>query len=130
MKKIVCMPTQRYNVPSGKVGKRFFGILSIEIDGVCARKWNSERVTVFQSVILQHTQGVNNPTQICKLILFGLDGWNCGTLGKLVKDNYNLDMGYLVKDCGIQMEEQRHRTFSNLALKGKLHKVVQFVCDR
>ena len=41
------MPTQRYDAPSGKVGKRFVGILSVELDGVRARKWNAERVIIF-----------------------------------------------------------------------------------
>ena len=30
--KLICMPTQRYDAPSGKVGKRFVGILSVELD--------------------------------------------------------------------------------------------------
>ena len=68
--KLVFMPTQRYDAPSGKVGNIFVGILSIELDGVCTRKWNAERVIVFQSVILQHAQGVNNSAQIRKRILF------------------------------------------------------------
>ena len=75
--KLVCMLTQRYDAPSGKVWKRFVGILSVELDGVCARKWNAERAIVFQSVILQCAQGVNNSAQICKRILFRLDCWNC-----------------------------------------------------
>ena len=58
--KLVCLPTQRYDAPSGKVGKRFVGILSVELDGVYVRKGNSERVIVFQSVILQRAQGVKN----------------------------------------------------------------------
>ena len=62
------MPTQRYDAPYGKAGKRFVGILSVELDGVRARKWNAERVIVFQSVILQRAQGVNNSTQIRKRI--------------------------------------------------------------
>ena len=33
-------------------------ILFVELDGVHARKWNSERVIVFQYIILQHAQGV------------------------------------------------------------------------
>ena len=45
--KIVCMPTQRYNASSGKVRKIFVGILSVELDGFRARKWNAERVIVF-----------------------------------------------------------------------------------
>ena len=64
------MMTQRYDIPSGKVGKRFVGILYVELDGVCARNWNAERVIVFQSIILQRAQGVNNPAQIWKRILF------------------------------------------------------------
>ena len=72
-KKIVCMPTQRYDIPPGKFGNIFFGILSVELDGVRARKWNSDRVIVFKSVILQRAQGVNNSAQICKRIFFRLD---------------------------------------------------------
>ena len=89
------MPTQRCDAPSGKAGKRFLGILYVELDGVCARKWNSERVIVFHSVILQRAQGVNNSAQIRKRILFRLDCWNRGTFDELVKDTYNSDMGYL-----------------------------------
>ena len=69
-KKIVCMPTQCYDAPSGNFGKRFVGILSIELDGVRATKWNDERVIIFQSVILQRAQGVNNSAQIRKRIFF------------------------------------------------------------
>ena len=106
------------------------GILSVELDGFCARKWNTERVIVFQSVILQCVQGVNNSAQICKRILFWLNLWNCGAFDDLVKETHNSGMGYLGKYCGLQTAEERHRNFSNLVLKGKLHKVVQFVCDR
>ena len=45
--KLICMPIQRYNAPSGKVGKRFVGILYVELHGVLYRKWNVERVIVF-----------------------------------------------------------------------------------
>ena len=44
---IVFMPNQCYDAPSGKVRKRFVVILSIELDGFCARNWNIERVIVF-----------------------------------------------------------------------------------
>ena len=68
--KLICVPTQHYDAPSGKVGKRFLGVLSVELDGVCARKWNAESVIVFQYNILQCAQGVNNSAQLCKRILF------------------------------------------------------------
>ena len=68
--KIVCMPTQQYNVPSVKVGRIFVRTLTLELDGVCARKWNSERVIIFQSVILQRAQGVNNSKYTHACIFF------------------------------------------------------------
>ena len=40
--KLVCMPTQRYDATSRKSGKRFVGILSVDLGGFCARKWNAE----------------------------------------------------------------------------------------
>ena len=52
VEKIVFMPTQQYDAPSRKVGKRYVGILSVELDGVCTRKWIAERVIIIQSIIL------------------------------------------------------------------------------
>ena len=100
------------------------GILCVELERVFARKCNAERVTIFQSIILQLAQGVNNPAQIRKHILFRLDCWNRGAFDDIVKDTYNSAMGYLGKDCGNQTEEKHYRTFSNLVLKGKLRKAV------
>ena len=68
--KLACMLTQHYDIPSGKFGKIFVGVLSIELDRVCARKWNAERMIVFNFVILQLAQDINNYAQIRKRILF------------------------------------------------------------
>ena len=84
-KNLICIPTQCYDAPSGKVGNRFVGILSAELDWVCARKWNADRVIVFHFIILQSAQGVNNSAQNCKRILFRLNFWNCGAFGRLVE---------------------------------------------
>ena len=46
-KKLFCMSTQHYDTHSRKVGKIFVGILCVELDEVHARKWNAERVIVF-----------------------------------------------------------------------------------
>ena len=89
------MPTLSYDAPSGKFGKIFVGIMSIELDRFRAKKWNAERVTVFQSVILQRSHGVNNSAKIRKHIFLKLNLWNCGAFGELVKDTYNFAMGYL-----------------------------------
>ena len=67
MEKLVFLTTQRFDAPSGKFRKRFVGVLSVEIDGVRARKCYAERVIVFQSVIFQHAQGVNNYGGSCRI---------------------------------------------------------------
>ena len=85
---------------------------------------------VFQSVILQRTQGVNISTQIFKRIHILLNFWNHGAFDKLMKDMYDPDMGYLLKAHRNQTEEKHHITFSNLVLKGKSRKAVRLVCDR
>ena len=122
--KNVCLPTQRYDAPCGKVGKRFVGILSVELGRVRARKWNAERLIVFQSVIIQRTQGVNNFTQIRKHILIQFSLWNGGAFDELEKYTHNSTMGYLGKALGSQTAEERHRTFLNLVLKVKFRKVL------
>ena len=114
------MPTQRYDAPSGKVGEIFVGILSVELDGVSARKWNAEMVIIFTSVMLQLAQGVNNFVQIRKHILFLFNCWNRGAFDELVKDTYNSEIGYLGQARGNQTKEQQHKPFSNLVPKGKV----------
>ena len=105
------------------------GKTSFYSNWVCDRKWNAERVIVFQSVILQRAQGINNSAQIRKRILFRLDLWNLGAFDKLVKDTYNSAMGYLGKSCEVQNVEERHQAFLNLVLKGKLREAILFFCD-
>ena len=61
--------------------------------------------------------------------MFQLNLWNRGAFDELVKDTYNSDMGYPGKARGSQTTEERHITFSNLALKVRLWEVLRFVCD-
>ena len=50
---LVVMPSRRYDAPSGKVGRRFVGMLGAEMQGVRDRRWKSESFIFFQTVILQ-----------------------------------------------------------------------------
>ena len=124
------MPTQCYNSPSRKVRKRFSTTLLVELNGVRAQKWNYERAIIFQSVILQRAQAVNNAKHIRLCIQFIIYWWNCGEFEKLLKETFNAATWFLGKSCGIQSYEKFHRTFSNLALKGRLCEAVRFVCAR
>ena len=65
------------------------------------------------------------------LFFYGRLGlWNRGAFDELINDTYNSVIGYLEKTHGNKTTEERHRTFLNLVLKGKLRKAVQFICDR
>ena len=44
---------QRYDLPGGSVGRRFVEILAKEVSSVANLKENSERMIVFQAVVLQ-----------------------------------------------------------------------------
>ena len=72
----------------------FVVILSIELDGIRARKLNAERVIIFRSVILLRAQGVNNYAQIRKDIPFQLDLCDRGGFDELVKYTYNSALLY------------------------------------
>ena len=102
--KIIFMPTQRYDVPSRKFGKIFVVTLSVKLDDVRARKWNSERLVVFQSVILQSAQGVNNSKHIHARIFFWLNCWNCALFEKITKDTFNATNEYLGKALGCKIK--------------------------
>lgn len=51
---------QRYNTPSGAVGRCFLCILTEETDGIISQKWNSEEFIVFQMAVLQSARDVKN----------------------------------------------------------------------
>ena len=50
---VVCLTTQHYDVPSGRIGKSLVSNLVAELNGIRGQKWNAEQATVFQTVILQ-----------------------------------------------------------------------------
>ena len=101
--------TGLFNDPTLKVKKKFAGIFSVELDEVHARKWNAERVSFFQSVILQRAQGVNNYAQIQKRVLFLIDLWDRGASDKLMKDTYGGTSLNVFKPCP-EEEIKRSRT--------------------
>ena len=66
----------------------------MELDVIQAQKWNSNRVIVFQSVIVQLIQLVTGTNNICAQTDFGIDCWNHGTFEKLVNNTYTIVRGY------------------------------------
>ena len=70
VEKLGCMTTQRYDASYGKVRKRFVGILSIELNGVCARKWNDERVIFFNPLSSNAPKALKNPRKFESAFFF------------------------------------------------------------
>ena len=66
--KLLCFPSQRYEVTSGCVGKEFVSNLVAELNGIRHRKCKYDRVIVFQSVILKLVRLVTGAKNICAQI--------------------------------------------------------------
>ena len=54
-KNLVAIPTQRYDVPPGKVKNEIVSILALDLDGVWICNWNAKPVIFFNTVIMKHT---------------------------------------------------------------------------
>eukprot|EP00957_Ditylum_brightwellii_P043809 3322308-Ditylum_brightwellii.AAC.1 len=57
---LTALPNQRYDVPSGAVGRQFLFALADILDGVVERRWNAERFIFYMVVILQCQKGVKS----------------------------------------------------------------------
>ena len=73
MERLICYPTQCYNVPIGKVEKKFVLTLLVELDGIRGHKWKFKNVIAFHTVILQHIGPVTGAKIICARIDAQLD---------------------------------------------------------
>ena len=66
-------PTQKYDVPSIRIRKRFDSEIAADIYGIQGRKWNSDRVIIYQTVILKRARLVTSAKNICVQINNRLD---------------------------------------------------------
>ena len=99
----------------------------MELAGIWAWKWKSERVIIVQSVVLQRVQLVTGAKNILAWIEFQLNFWNCGAFDKLKNNMHTVATGYLGRACRIQKKEQHYRTFSNFFLGEKLTEIVRYI---
>jgi hypothetical protein len=63
-RKLIVLPSQRYNAPSGAIGRCFILFLAEELKGIVSQKWNSKRFIVFQMVVLQRARDVKTSSAI------------------------------------------------------------------
>ena len=85
-REVMALPPQRYDVPSGRVGRLFVQAVADELKGVVQRSWNSERFVVFQAVILQRSPDVKRARDIRRRIEIRLRHWREKQFTMLIKD--------------------------------------------
>ena len=95
---LAVMPSRKYDALSGKVGRRFAGMLGAKMQGVQDRRWNLERFIVFQTVILQRARHVTASHAIRRRIEKRLDAWGAGKHARLVGDTLRSCEEYLTAD--------------------------------
>jgi hypothetical protein len=128
-KRMAQLATTRYQVPKGKVGRRFLTILTHEFQGVRERRWNSEHPLVFVAVILQTTPGVRRSKDIRSRLTNRMDLWDQGQFKALVDDT---ETEVLRRDpsSGSQDDETRARSFNSRVLSGRLNSAVRALTNR
>ena len=82
----MALSSQRYDVPSGRVGHLFVQAVVDELKGVVQRSWNSERFVVFQAVILQRSPDVKKARDIRRRIEIHLRHWREKKFTMLVQE--------------------------------------------
>jgi hypothetical protein len=129
-RKLIVLPCQRYDAPSGAVGRRFVRILTEELRGIRSRKWNAERFIVFQAVVLQRSREVKNAGAIKRRLSNRMDAWEAEKYDMLTQDTERAALAQLARVRGIQTPEQRAKTYARLVLQGKLRAAVRWLTER
>ena len=80
------MTYHHYDVPTGKVRRRFVVALVEELCRVQDRLWNSERFVVFQTLILQRARHVPASQSIRRRTKKILDTWEAGRHRMLIEE--------------------------------------------
>ena len=121
--KTVRLPFRRYDLPGGNVGRKFVDALAREVGLVAAQKEFSERLVVFQFVIVQREPLVRKASDICRVVSKRLELWETDSFDTLVAEAVRCSES-LGKRSGCNTSRQEHdhsaRVFHRLLIQGKL----------
>ena len=129
-RELAVMTSRHYDAPSGRVGRRFVRTLGDNQRGVQDRLWNSERLIVFQMVILQQSRHITASHTIRRRIEKRLDAWGEGKHAMLVKDTLCTCAEYLTVARREETKDHRAQKFYSLVLRGKLRIAVRWITER
>ena len=129
-KEVVTLPPQRYDVPTGRIGRLFVSAVASEMEGIVKRRWNSEKFVVFQAVILQRSIDVTRARDIRRRIETRLQQWSEGKIDMLVQDTVRTSRAMVATIRRGMSEETIAKTFTSMVLKGKIRQAVRFATLR
>ena len=126
----MALPPQRYDAPSGRVGRLFVQAVADELKGVVQCSWNSERFVVFQAVILQRSPDVKRARDIRRRIKIRIRHWREKQFTMLVQDTVRTSRALISTMRRGMSEESVAKTFTSMVLKGKIRAAVRFATLR
>jgi hypothetical protein len=126
---MVQIHSHRYQVPSGKIGRRFLTIFTNELRGVRSRHWNSERPIVYVATVLQSTPGVRRSKDIRLRLAQRMDLWEQGHFKALVDDTES-EVLSLHPSTRLPTEDSQARAFNARVLSGRLRSAVRTLTGR
>ena len=126
---------RRYDLPNGNVGRKFVETLRIrnEIELMADKKANSERLIVFQILVLQREALVSKTGDIRRLISRRLEMWENGLFDALLHDAEHCEKSFgngLDKKRREQAFDHTERVFHRLMIAGKIRSAVRWVTER
>ena len=123
--KVVQHSGNHYILPGGPTGRRYFDLLTEEVQHLGVGNYPSERVLVFSSVILQRDRMIRKGADIRRLLDQCITQWCEGLFDLLIQEADRCDRGLkhsrgarLSKDGIVQI-------FSRLMLQGKVRAAVR-----
>ena len=124
---------RQYHLPNGNVGRKFVEMLADEIDRVAEKKSNSERLIVFQVLILQREMLVFKSLDIRRLIGRRLKMWEDGLFDALMHEAERCDRSFANGRDSKRREqsfEHTERVFHRLMIEGKVRSAVRWIAER
>ena len=134
--KAVRLAPRRYDLPGGAVGRRFVDLLMREVGLVADLKEQSERLIVFQAVVLQKEPLMKKSADVRRLLTRRMDLWEGDEfeilMSEAIRGNKSFQRSRWRGDAAWQKREHEHsvNVFHRLMIQGKLRAAVRWLTER
>ena len=129
-RRLVSLPQKTYDVPKGKVGRKFTTLLAVELNNVLDRKSNAEKFLAFQICMLVKDKKVKKSSDIKRRIWTRMEAWENQFYPEMIDDTVEtlkINQSRLTLN---ESKEKRTKIFHSLILKGELRRAVRYLTDR